>query len=49
MTELKSISTILLAAGSAARLGGGGKAFLKGGGKTYLKRLVELFSLYSSQ
>lgn len=49
MTKGKSISAIILAAGTAERMGGGGKAFLKAGGQTYLARLVDLFSQHSKQ
>ncbi|MEH6475628.1 MAG: 2-C-methyl-D-erythritol 4-phosphate cytidylyltransferase [Sneathiella sp.] len=49
MTERKSVSTIILAAGTAQRMGGGGKAFLRAGGQTYLARLVALFGQYSNQ
>jgi len=49
VTKGKSVSTIILAAGTAERMGGGGKAFLKAGGQTYLARLVALFSQYSQQ
>ena len=49
MIDASLVSTIILAAGSADRLGGGGKAFLEVGGQTYLSRCVEKFAPYSDQ
>lgn len=49
MTKRSDVSTIILAAGVAERLGGGGKAFLMAAGRSYLDHAVSLFTLVSDQ
>lgn len=49
MAANSKVSTIILAAGAAERLGGGGKAFLQAAGRSYLEHAVTLFSAVSDQ
>ncbi|MBL4907286.1 MAG: 2-C-methyl-D-erythritol 4-phosphate cytidylyltransferase, partial [Sneathiella sp.] len=49
MVDKKSVSTIILAAGTGDRLGGKGKAFVNICGETYLDRAVRIFSNFSDQ
>ena len=49
MIRDNGVSTIILAAGSADRLGGGGKAFLMAAGSSYLAHAIALFGKVSDQ